>query len=103
MSVLIYGEPEGGDPLEVVQLEESNGVWSAEGPLTWEGCYYVYEVYVYHPSTLEIAKCIANDPYARGYAGCISVHLNSYSSKMFWFKMATSYVTVGCQLMGGEP
>ncbi|XP_057798859.1 pullulanase 1, chloroplastic isoform X2 [Salvia miltiorrhiza] len=66
VSVLIYGEPEGGDPLEVVQLEESNGVWSAEGPLTWEGCYYVYEVYVYHPSTLQIAKCIANDPYARG-------------------------------------
>ncbi|XP_041998053.1 pullulanase 1, chloroplastic isoform X2 [Salvia splendens] len=66
VSVLIYGEPEGGDPLEVVQLEESNGVWSAEGPLTWEGCYYVYEIYVYHPSTLQITKCIANDPYARG-------------------------------------
>ncbi|KAI3472654.1 hypothetical protein Pfo_029175 [Paulownia fortunei] len=63
---LIYGEPEGGDPLEVVQLEESNGVWSAKGPVTWEGCYYVYEVCVYHPSTLRIEKCIANDPYARG-------------------------------------
>lgn len=71
MSVLIYREPEGGDPLEVVQLEESNGVWSAEGPVTWEGCYYVYEVYVYHPSTLQITKCIANDPYARGYADYI--------------------------------
>ncbi|KAH6784145.1 limit dextrinase [Perilla frutescens var. hirtella] len=66
VSMLIYGEPEGGDPLEIVQLEESNGVWSAKGPLTWEGCYYVYEVYVYHPSTLQIEKCIANDPYARG-------------------------------------
>ncbi|KAL6509677.1 Pullulanase 1, chloroplastic [Orobanche gracilis] len=66
VSVLIYGEPEGGEPLEVVQLEELNGVWSADGPLTWEGCYYVYEIYVYHPSTLQIEKCIANDPYARG-------------------------------------
>lgn len=64
---LIYGEPEGGDPLEIVQLEESNGVWSAKGPLTWDGCYYVYEVCVYHPSTLRIEKCFANDPYARGY------------------------------------
>ncbi|KAK6136155.1 hypothetical protein DH2020_030089 [Rehmannia glutinosa] len=63
---LIYGEPEGGDPLEVVQLEESNGVWCAKGPVTWQGCYYVYEVSVYHPSTLRIEKCIANDPYARG-------------------------------------
>lgn len=80
MSVLIYGEPEGGEPLEIVQLKESNGVWSAEGPLTWEGRYYVYEVYVYHPSTLQIEKCIANDPYARGYADKISIHLYGYNS-----------------------
>lgn len=78
MSVLIYGEPEGGDPLEVVRLEESKGVWCARGPLTWEGCYYVYEVDVYHPSTLRIETCIANDPYARGYAGYISTLLNVY-------------------------
>ncbi|KAK4492975.1 hypothetical protein RD792_000302, partial [Penstemon davidsonii] len=63
---LIYGEPEGGDPLEIVELKESSGVWNAEGPLTWEGCYYVYEVSVYHPSTLQVETCIANDPYARG-------------------------------------
>ncbi|KAL2525900.1 Pullulanase 1 [Abeliophyllum distichum] len=62
----IYRDPTGGDPLEVVQLEEFNGVWSAKGPRTWEGCYYVYEVSVYHPSTLRVEKCIANDPYARG-------------------------------------
>lgn len=66
VSILLYGEPEGGEPLEVVRLEESKGVWSARGPLTWEGCYYVYEVDVYHPSTLHIETCIANDPYARG-------------------------------------
>ncbi|KAL8538709.1 hypothetical protein ACS0TY_000648 [Phlomoides rotata] len=64
--VLIYGESEGDNLLEVIQLEELNGVWSAKGPVTWEGCYYVYEVCVYHPSTLQIEKCIANDPYARG-------------------------------------
>lgn len=63
---LIYEEPKGGDPVEVIPLEESNGVWSAKGPITWEGCYYVYEVSVYHPSTMRIEKCIANDPYARG-------------------------------------
>ncbi|CAA0829226.1 Pullulanase 1- chloroplastic [Striga hermonthica] len=63
---LIYGEAEGGSPLEVVEFEESNGVWSTKGPVTWQGYYYVYEVFVYHPSTLRIEKCIANDPYARG-------------------------------------
>ncbi|KAM1161934.1 hypothetical protein ACFX13_001081 [Malus domestica] len=65
--VCIYKEPlGGGNPQEVVQLEEVNGVWSTKGPKSWEGCYYVYEVSVYHPSTLKIEKCYANDPYARG-------------------------------------
>lgn len=67
----IYKDSSGGSPLEIVQLEENNGVWSAKGPTSWDGCYYVYEVSVYHPSTLQIVKCHANDPYARGYAGCL--------------------------------
>lgn len=62
----IYRDPSGGDPLEIVLLEEVNGVWSTNGPKSWGGCYYVYEVSVYHPSTLQIEKCYANDPYARG-------------------------------------
>ncbi|KAI3721876.1 hypothetical protein L2E82_32895 [Cichorium intybus] len=66
---LIYNGPSGGEPLEIVKLNESNGVWSVNGPRSWEGCYYVYEVSVYHPSTLQIEKCIANDPYARGLSG----------------------------------
>ncbi|XP_024987210.1 pullulanase 1, chloroplastic [Cynara cardunculus var. scolymus] len=66
---LIYSGPSGGEALEIVQLKESDGVWSVNGPRSWEGCYYVYEVSVYHPSTLKIEKCIANDPYARGLSG----------------------------------
>ncbi|KAK3023071.1 hypothetical protein RJ639_043086 [Escallonia herrerae] len=67
---LIYSDPCGVEPIDIVKLEEANGVWTSIGPRSWEGCYYVYEVSVYHPSTLQIEKCIANDPYARGYAGC---------------------------------
>ncbi|XP_010267259.1 PREDICTED: pullulanase 1, chloroplastic isoform X2 [Nelumbo nucifera] len=66
VSAIIYGDSSGGVPLESVQLEEVDGVWSAHGPRNWEGCYYVYEVSVYHPSTLRIETCMANDPYARG-------------------------------------
>ncbi|XP_010918919.1 pullulanase 1, chloroplastic isoform X1 [Elaeis guineensis] len=66
VSVCIYKEPSGGEPLESVQLEEFGGVWSAVGPKSWEGCYYVYEVSVYHPSTSQIEKCTVTDPYARG-------------------------------------
>ncbi|KAI3691998.1 hypothetical protein L6452_31803 [Arctium lappa] len=58
--------PSGNEALEVVQRD---GVWSVNGPRSREGCYYVYEVSVYHPSTLKIEKCIANDPYARGLLG----------------------------------
>ncbi|EPS61390.1 hypothetical protein M569_13407, partial [Genlisea aurea] len=65
VKAFIYEEAESKEPYEV-PLQESNGVWHAKGPVTWEGCYYVYEVSVYHPSTLRIEKCIANDPYAKG-------------------------------------
>ncbi|KAI3748562.1 hypothetical protein L6452_11718 [Arctium lappa] len=66
---LIYSGPSSDEALEVVQLKECDSVWSVNGPRSWEGCYYVYEVSVYHPSTLKIEKCIANDPYARGLSG----------------------------------
>ncbi|GAB2276821.1 Pullulanase 1, chloroplastic [Dionaea muscipula] len=62
----MYKNPFDSEPLEIVQLHEINGVWGAAGPSSWEGCYFVYEVTVYHYSTLQIEKCIANDPYARG-------------------------------------
>ncbi|OIW01726.1 hypothetical protein TanjilG_03864 [Lupinus angustifolius] len=62
----IYKDPSGDDPIEIVLLEEEHGVWITKGPKSWEGCYYVYEVTVYHPSTLRVEKCYANDPYARG-------------------------------------
>ncbi|CAL5209034.1 unnamed protein product [Lathyrus oleraceus] len=62
----IYKHPSGDDPIEIVPLEEEHGVWKTKGPTSWEGCYYVYEVCVYHPSTSRVEKCYANDPYARG-------------------------------------
>lgn len=67
----IYPDSSGAHTLNVVQLEEVDGVWSTKGPKTWKGCYYVYEVFVYHPSTMRVEKCFANDPYARGYADCL--------------------------------
>lgn len=74
MRALIYRDPSEGEPLEIVELEEFNGVWSVNGSRIWEGCYYVYEVSIYHHSTLRIEKCIANDPYARGYAAACLIY-----------------------------
>ncbi|KAD7479985.1 hypothetical protein E3N88_03121 [Mikania micrantha] len=67
--VHIYSGPSDDEALEIAHLNESNGVWSVNVPRSLEGCYYVYEVTVYHPSTLQIEKCFANDPYARGFSG----------------------------------
>lgn len=89
----IYNGPSGGESLEIVNLKESNGVWSVNGPRSWEGCYYVYEVSVYHPSTLKIEKCIANDPYARGYV----CNFTAPSSCVFAHVLV---VLVGFQVMG---
>ncbi|XP_010543576.1 PREDICTED: pullulanase 1, chloroplastic [Tarenaya hassleriana] len=66
VSVCIYENPLDQNPMEIIPLKEANGVWSMEGPSSWEGWYYVYEVSVYHPSTLKVEICYANDPYARG-------------------------------------
>lgn len=63
-----FEDPSSGDLLQRVKLEELNGVWSAVGSRSWEGLYYLYEVMVYHPTTLQIETCTAVDPYARGYA-----------------------------------
>ena len=36
---LFLRAPTARNPLEIVQLEEDNGVWSTKGPNGWEGCY----------------------------------------------------------------
>lgn len=81
----IFRDPSGGEPLQTVELKESNGVWIATGPRSWEGWYYVYEVTVYHHNTMKIEKCTANDPYARGISAngsrTLLVDLNSESLK----------------------
>ncbi|KAG9449532.1 hypothetical protein H6P81_009497 [Aristolochia fimbriata] len=66
VNALIYLDSSSDKPSESVPLEEINGVWSIVGPRSWEGCYYVYEIFVYHHSTLKIERCLVNDPYARG-------------------------------------
>ncbi|GAB2231444.1 hypothetical protein Droror1_Dr00010451 [Drosera rotundifolia] len=77
----IYGDFFASEPLETVQFQEANGVWVATGLISWEGSYYVYEITVYHYSTLRIEKCIVNDPHARGLSadgrGTLLVNLNS--------------------------
>ncbi|KAI4339263.1 hypothetical protein MLD38_024223 [Melastoma candidum] len=66
VQALIFSQPTGGDPLEILELEEIDKVWTAKCPEHWEGYYYEYEVSVYHPTTLKVEKCSASDPYSCG-------------------------------------
>uniref|UniRef100_A0A0E0DAM9 Glycosyl hydrolase family 13 catalytic domain-containing protein n=1 Tax=Oryza meridionalis TaxID=40149 RepID=A0A0E0DAM9_9ORYZ len=63
--VCFYDGP-AGPLLQTVQLKELNGVWNVTVPRYRENQYYLYEVKVYHPSTSQVVKCLADDPYARG-------------------------------------
>lgn len=93
VTLCIYKNPLDKSPMETCPLEEVNGVWSIQGPSSWEGCYYVYKVSVYHPSTLKVETCYANDPYARGLSADASktylVNLDSDDLKPEgWEKLA---------------
>ncbi|XP_017409401.1 pullulanase 1, chloroplastic isoform X3 [Vigna angularis] len=97
----IYKDPSGDDPIEIVCLEEENGVWRTKGPKSWEHCYYVYEVCVYHHSTLRVEKCYANDPYARGVSsdGQRTFLLNLDSDELKpdgWDDLANEKPTIHC-------
>ncbi|XP_031484442.1 pullulanase 1, chloroplastic isoform X2 [Nymphaea colorata] len=81
----IFGRASDDIPLETVDLVEMNGVWFASGPRTWEGCYYVYKLTVFHSSTMKIETCFVNDPYAKGLSAdgkkTLIVNLNSDNLK----------------------
>eukprot|EP01018_Ginkgo_biloba_P020654 Gb_39232 [translate_table: standard] len=81
----IYSSPKGGVPLEDIQLQEDNGVWSTCGPRNWEGKYYLYEVTVFHHSTQRVEICLVNDPYSRGLSAngqrSLLINLNDESLK----------------------
>eukprot|EP00850_Spirogloea_muscicola_P008399 SM000044S16046 [mRNA] locus=s44:698015:706548:+ [translate_table: standard] len=64
--VLLYSGAGADNEEEVINMKESSGVWSIEGPRTWLGKYYLYEVTVFHNMTNKIEICRSTDPYSRG-------------------------------------
>ena len=37
-------------------MTEAGGVWRVEGPASWRGAYYQYEVIVYSPATNQVKR-----------------------------------------------
>jgi pullulanase len=63
---------------EVIGLEENNttGIWSIQGDVSWKNKYYLYEVTVYAPSTQKMETNLVTDPYS------IALSLNSGKSQL---------------------
>ncbi|BFI23877.1 pullulanase [Marchantia polymorpha subsp. ruderalis] len=83
--LILFHSPAGGEHFEVLQMNESDGVWSVQGPAEWKGKYYLYEVTVFHPTTQKVEKSLACDPYSRGLSAngerSLIVDLNDESLK----------------------
>eukprot|EP00897_Mesotaenium_endlicherianum_P007209 jgi/Mesen1/6516/ME000332S05521 len=41
VSVVLFDKPSGDDPVERLPMQESSGVWSINGPASWNGKYYL--------------------------------------------------------------
>ncbi len=54
----------------------TSGTWSVPGEGSWVGQYYLYEVVVYAPATMEIETNLVTDPYA------VSLSMNSQRSQI---------------------
>ncbi|ROP26996.1 pullulanase-type alpha-1,6-glucosidase [Pseudokineococcus lusitanus] len=63
----VYEDGSGGEPLaSTTATRNRDGVWTARGPRTWEGRYYLYEVEVFVPETGRVERNLVTDPYSVG-------------------------------------
>jgi hypothetical protein len=67
---LLFDRPSGGDPVfETAMRESADGVWTAVGPIDWEGKYYQFSVDVFHPwgggPAGAFVRSRATDPYSK--------------------------------------
>ncbi|CAI5474022.1 unnamed protein product [Closterium sp. Yama58-4] len=67
VTLLLFDQPHASPPVSRQRMERgSEGQWSAQGPMAWQGMYYQYEIRVFHPATNRIETCVTTDPYSRG-------------------------------------
>ncbi len=64
--LLLFDGPRTPEPSATVDMTREAGTWTATGTASWKGCYYLYEVTLFTPSTGRIETVTATDPYSRG-------------------------------------
>ncbi len=61
----LFGTSGAKDPVDVIDMAENDGVWSATGEPGWKGHYYLYDIGVYVPGTGKVEWSLVTDPYSR--------------------------------------
>lgn len=76
VSLEIFDHAADTTPTTVIPMQETNGVWAANGDMEWVGKYYLYSVNVYVPSDGAVDTNVTSDPYS------IDIALNGTKSRI---------------------
>ncbi len=60
----LFGTSGAEAPEEILEMDEDEGVWSLVGDPSWANRYYLYEVGVYFPATMQVEWSLVTDPYS---------------------------------------
>jgi pullulanase-type alpha-1,6-glucosidase len=66
MRLHLFGSSRTTEPVDVVDMVKTDGVWSATGDSSWNMLYYLLEVGVFVPRTGSVEWNLVTDPYSYG-------------------------------------
>jgi pullulanase len=76
VSLEIFNEADDASPADIIPMQQTNGVWVANGNRDWEGKYYLYNVSVYVPGDHAVDSNLTTDPYS------IDISVNGTKSRI---------------------
>jgi pullulanase len=76
VSLLLFNRAADTTPAAIIPMQQSSGVWAANGKRGWEGKYYLYQVSVYVPGDHTVHTNLTTDPYS------IDISVNGTKSRI---------------------
>ncbi len=96
VKLLLYAHEGDTTASATLPMTRKNGVWTATGPSSWKGEYYLYDIYVYRPDSQQFVDNLVTDPYSADIAlnGAKTriTDLNDESTKPAGWDVSTSPV-----------
>jgi pullulanase len=76
VALLLFNGATDSTPAAAIPMQETNGVWVAQGPADWKGKFYLYSVKVWVPGDAMVDTNVTTDPYS------IDIALNGTKSRI---------------------